>query len=70
MAEGRVLNQIELINCGEKLGLVGAELRAYVKDAEAKQEKAKLEAKAEKQEAEAKAEKAKQEAEAKAEKAK
>ena len=81
MAEYRVLNPMELIKCGKDLGLVGAELQAYVKDTEAKQENEKQEAKAEKekqevkakQEAEAKelkAEKAKQEAEAKAEKAK
>ena len=73
MAEYRVLNQMELIKCGKDLGLAGEELQAYVKDTEAKQEKAKLEAEAKeqkaKQEAEAKelkAEKAKQEAEAKA----
>jgi len=47
MAEGRLLNQMELINCGEKLGLVGVELQAYVKDTEAKQEQGNREAEAE-----------------------
>ena len=31
MAEYRVLNQMELIQCGKDLGLAGAELQAYVK---------------------------------------